>query len=376
MRKDSKAVHSGISVDPSTGAIIPPIHLSTTYERHTDGEYPLGYDYVRSGNPNREQLETCLAELEGGHQAIAYPSGMAATFAVLSALNPGDHVLAPLDAYYGTGELLRGHFSRWGLDCEFIDMTNLDTVQARLRDNTALVWTETPSNPLIAITDLAAVCELAHTNNTLVACDNTWATPLLQRPIEFGVDIVMHSTTKYLAGHSDVMGGAVITAGESELDTRLRELQTIAGLVPAPMDCWLTRRGIYSLAPRMQRHCDNAMALAKALEGHPALERVHYPGLESDPGHELASKQMSAFGGMVSIVVKGGKGAAFQVANGLKLIKRATSLGGPETLIEHRASIEGEHTLSPEGLLRIAVGLEDPADLLADLLTALNSVKT
>lgn len=374
LKKDSQVVHSGWSPEPSTGAIVPAIHLSTTFERGIDGEYPQGYDYVRSGNPNRSQLEHCLTELEGGEQTVTFPSGMAAIFAVLSSLAPGDHVLAPTDAYSGLGTLLRSHFIRWGLDVEFIDMTDLDALEKALRPQTRLVWIESPSNPLLAMTDLKASCALAHQSRALVVCDNTWPTPLGQRPLALGADLVVHSCTKYLAGHSDVMGGAVITRPGCPLAEGLREMQTVAGLVLSPMDCWTIRRGILTLSARMQRHCDNAMAVAQALHDHPALLDCRYPGLAHDPGHALASAQMHLFGGMLSLIVRGGQPHAFQVANGLKMIRRATSLGGPETLIEHRASIEGEHSVAPPGLLRLSIGLEAAEDLIDDLGTALDAL--
>ncbi len=374
MNKDSQVVHSGLQVEPSSGALVPAIHTATTFERAEEGDYPLGHDYSRTSNPNRTQLEVCLAELEGGEQAITYPSGMAAIFAVFSSLTPGDHVLVPNDAYSGLGKVLRSHFMAWGLDVEFIDMARLEELEHHLRPDTRLIWTETPSNPLLVMTDLQATCKLAAEVRALVACDNTFATPLGQRPLELGVDLVMHSCTKYLAGHSDLMGGAVVVRSGCALTPGLRDMQTLAGLVLSPMDCWMIRRGILTLSARMQRHCDNAMAVATALQDHPALIDLHYPGLPSDPGHALASRQMHLFGGMLSMVVQGGQDNAFGVANGLRLIKRATSLGGPETLIEHRASIEGEHSVSPVGLLRLSIGLEDPNDLINDLRQSLDAL--
>ncbi len=355
---------------------MPPIHLSTTFRRADDGTYPGGYEYVRDNNPNRQELEECLAALEGGATAIATPSGMAATHAVFSALEPGDRVVVPRDTYFGTSHLLQTHFTRWGLEVVTADLTDAEGLQDVIRPGTRLVWIETPSNPCIAVTDIVRVVEAARRAGALVACDNTWATPILQRPLELGADVVVHSTTKYMAGHSDTMGGAVVCAREDELSETLRSLQKDAGLVPAPLDCWLVRRGLFTLACRMRNHCDNALELAQALAAHAEVSHVHYPGLPSDPGHAAASRQMDAFGGMLSFIVDGGRARAFDVCARLRLVTAATSLGGPETLIEHRASIEGPATQAPEGLLRLSVGLEDPADLLTDLDQALRSTSS
>jgi cystathionine gamma-synthase len=371
-RFETLAVHAGAAPDPVSGAVRPAIQLSTTFERAPDGSFPSGFAYVRDANPNRQALEAALAALEGGAAAVAFASGMAATAAVFQALAPGDHVIAPLDAYYGTAKLLRDQFARWGLEASFVDMTDLAAVRAALRKNTRLLWTETPSNPTIAITDLRAIAELARSAGALSACDNTWATPYLQRPLALGLDLVMHSTTKYLSGHSDVMGGAVVARETGALAERLRALQSSAGAVPSPFDCWLVLRGIRTLPWRMRAHCSNAAAVAAFLSGHPAVERVHYPGLPADPGHRAAQAQMAAGGGMLSFVVRGGRERAFAVAAALRVFTRATSLGGPESLIEHRASIEGPNTRAPEGLLRVSVGLEHPDDLVADLQQALS----
>lgn len=376
MHFETLAVHAGAAIEDETGAVSPSIHLSTTFERAEDGGFPRGYSYIRDRNPNRVALERALAQLEGaqlegGADAVAFASGMAAIAAVFQCLSPGDHVVAPLDAYYGTPKLLREHFERWGLVVSYVDMTDLSAVEAALRPATRLVWTETPSNPLISICDLAAVAAAARRAGAAVVCDNTWATPCVQRPLELGADLVMHSTTKYLSGHSDAMGGAIVGRAGEPLLGSLRKLQIDAGAVPSPFDSWLILRGIRTLPWRMRAHSENAMAVARALEGHARLERVHYPGLESDPGHEIARRQMQAFGGMLSIVVRGERADAFAVANRLHLFARATSLGGPESLVEHRASIEGEKTRAPEGLLRLSIGLEHPDDLIEDLLQAL-----
>ena len=371
MHFDTLAVHAAAEVDPTTGAVAPAIHPSTTFERAADGSFPSGFNYVRSGNPNRASLESALAALEGGGEAVTFASGTAATNAVLQALAPGDHVIAPLDAYYGTPKLLREHFARWGLEFTFVDMTRPAAVRAALQPNTRLLWAESPSNPLITISDLSSLATLATAAGLVSVCDNTWATPFLQRPLELGFRLAMHSTTKYLGGHGDVMGGAVIGASGDPFIARLRAVQVDAGAVPSPLDCWLVLRGIRSLPCRMRAHCAGAAALAARLARHPRVERVHYPGLSEDPGHALASRQMRLYGGMLSVVVPGGRAAAYEVAGRLQIFTRATSLGGPESLVEHRASIEGPATRAPEGLLRLSVGLEHPDDLIADFERAL-----
>jgi cystathionine gamma-synthase len=372
MRFETLAVHAGGEPDAQTGAVMPAIHVSTTFERAPDGTFPSGFAYIREANPNRQALEAAMAQLEGGVAAVAFASGMAATAAVFQSLAPGDHVVVPLDAYFGTGTLLREHLQPWGLLVSFVDMTDLAAVKAALRPITRLVWTETPSNPTIAITDLKAVAALAHAAGALVASDNTWATPFLQQPLSLGADVVMHSTTKYLAGHSDAMGGVLVTREAGPLQERLRAMQAHGGAVPSPFDSWLVLRGIRTLPWRMRAHCSNAAAVAAFLARHPRVERVHYPGLPEDPGYAIASAQMSAPGGMLSFVVPGGREGAFGVAARLQIFTRATSLGGPESLVEHRASIEGAGTRAPEGLLRLSIGLEHPDDLIADLRQALD----
>jgi cystathionine gamma-synthase len=371
MRFETLAVHAGTDVDAATGAVTPPIHLSTTFERAADGSFPGGFSYTRSGNPNRRSLEACLASLEGGAAAAAFASGQAATFAILQGLRPGDHVIAPLDAYYGTIDLLLDHFGAWGLEATLVDMTDTAAIARALRSRTRLVWVETPSNPTMRMTDIAAVVEVAHAAGARVACDNTWATPLLQRPFDMGVDLVMHATTKYLGGHSDILGGAVVAREADESFARIQAVQASAGAVPSPFECWLVMRGIRTLPYRMRAHSANALALARFLAEHPRVERVHYPGLEDDPGFALASTQMTLPGGMLSFLVEGGREAALAVAARMRLFTRATSLGGPESLIEHRASIEGPRTRAPENLLRISAGLEHPDDLVDDLRQAL-----
>lgn len=371
LKFETLAVHTAAEPDRVSGAVSPAIQLSTTFERGTDGSFPTGFGYIRDGNPNRNALEAAMATLEGGQAAIAFASGMAATMAVFQCLAPGDHIVAPLDAYFGTGKLLAEHFGRWGLEASFVDMTQPAAVRSALRPTTRLIWTETPSNPNIETTDLRAIAAIAASAGVLSACDNTWATPFLQRPLALGFDLVMHSTTKYLSGHCDAMGGMLVAREAGSLAERLRAIQAAGGAVPSPFDCWLVLRGIRTLPWRMRAHCANALAVATFLAGHPRVERVHYPGLPTDPGYATASAQMAAAGGMLSVVVSGGREAAFDAAARLRLFVRATSLGGTESLVEHRASIEGPKTRAAEGLLRMSIGLEHPDDLIDDLRQAL-----
>lgn len=372
MRIETLAVHAGHAVDPATGAVTPPIHLSSTFERAPDGGYPSGHVYTRTSNPNRAAIEQALVQLEGGAAAIAYGSGSAATLAVFQALAPGDHVLAPTDAYYGTLRQLREIFAPWGLEADVVDMTDLDAVRRALRPTTKIVWVETPSNPLVRVVDIARLAELAHSVGARCVVDNTWATPVLQRPLHQGADVVMHSTTKYLGGHSDLLGGMLVSGANDEFVERLLLLQKLGGAVPSPFDCWLLLRGIRTLPWRMRAHCDNAGRIARYLDAHPKVEAVHYPGLESHPEHEIARRQMSGFGGMLSVQIRGGRDAALELTRRLTLFTRATSLGGTESLIEHRASVEGPDTLAPDNLLRVSVGLEHPDDLIEDLEQALS----
>ena len=370
MKIETLAVHAGQGIDSATGAVSAPIYLSTTFERDVEGSYPRGFMYTRNNNPNREALEHGVSVLEGGEAAAAFGSGTAAAMALFQALAPGDHVLAHVDAYYGTSRLLREIFLRWGLQADFIDMSNLDEVKNALRLQTKLAWAETPSNPLLKIVDLAAVAEIVHGAGALCVCDNTWA-PVLQRPFELGADFILHSTTKYFGGHCDVAGGIVVTRKNGEFFQRVRTIQYSGGAVPSPFDCWLILRGMRTSPWRMRAHSENAMKIAEFLAQHRKVARVHYPGLRSHPGHEIARRQMSMFGGMLSFQVNGGGEAAMSVAAKTKIFIRATSLGGVESLIEHRASIEGAGTTSPEGLLRLSIGLENADDLIEDLDQAL-----
>jgi cystathionine gamma-synthase len=370
MKIETLAVHAGQQIDSATGAVSPPIHLSTTFERDVDGAYSRGFMYTRNNNPNRQALEEGISAIEGGAAAAAFASGSGATMSILQSLAPGDHVLAHVDAYYGTTRLLREIFVRWGLKADFVDMSDLAAVKKALRPNTKLAWMETPSNPLLKIVDLAAIAKIAHDAGALCVCDNTWA-PVLQRPFDLGADFVMHSTTKYFGGHCDVLGGVVVAKTDTDLFQRIKNIQYEGGAVPSPFDCWLILRGMRTLPWRMRAHSGNAAKIAQSLSKHRNVERVHYPGLATHPGHDIAKKQMSMFGGMLSLEVKGGRDAAMKVANRTKIFTRATSLGGVESLVEHRASIEGPGTQSPEGLLRLSIGLENADDLIEDLNQAL-----
>jgi cystathionine gamma-synthase len=373
MKIETRAVHAGRHIDPATGAVTPPIHLSTTFERSPEGGYPLGYSYSRDDNPNRRALEECLADLEGGKEALAFSSGLAVATALVQGLEPGDHILAPDDVYWGFRKVVGSVFERWPIKASYVDMTDLDAVEAALRPNTRLIWVETPSNPLLKITDLEAIAGLARASgpHVMTVCDGTFATPVLQRPLEFGIDLVTHSTTKYIGGHSDVIGGALIARHPSYLFERARLGQKYGGAVPSPFDCWLTLRGIDTLPYRVRAQAENGMRVARFLQRHLAVEAVHYPGLEEHPGHRVAARQMAAFGGMLSFQVQGGPETAMAVAARCRLFIRATSLGGAHSLIEHRASVEGPGTKTPQNLLRLSIGLEHADDLIADLDQAL-----
>ena len=370
MKIETIAVHAGHAVDPATGAVAAPIYLSTTFERDIEGTYSRGFMYSRNDNPNRKTLERGVSMLEGGEAAAAFASGMGATMSILQALSPGDHVLAHVDAYYGTSRLIREIFMRWGLQVDFVEMSDLAAVKKAVRPNTKLAWAETPSNPLLKVVDLAAPAEIIHDAGAIFVCDNTWA-PVLQRPFDVGADLILYSTTKYFGGHCDVLGGIVVAKEDSEFFKRIRSIQYEGGAVPSPFDCWLILRGMRTLPWRMRAHSEIAMKVAEFLEGHPKVTRVHYPGLQSHSGHKIAAKQMAMFGGMLSFEVKDGYQAAMSVAAKTKIFIRATSLGGVESLIEHRASIEGPGTTSPEGLLRVSIGLENADDLIEDLDQAL-----
>ena len=370
-RIETLAVHAGGEPDETTGAVVPPIHLATTFRHGPAGERVAGYEYQRESNPTQDRLETALAALENGAAALCFGSGMAAMAGLLESLPAGSHVLIPTDCYTGLRALSAEFLPERGIHASAVDMADLDAVQAALRPETRLVWAETPSNPQLRVSDIAALAAMAHGHGALLACDNTFATPVLQRPLELGADVVMHSTTKYLGGHSDVMGGALVFARRDDLYGRVFHRRHVTGGILAPFSAWLILRGCRSLPARMAWHCANARALAEMLATHPAVEAVHYPGLASHPGHAVAARQMRDAGGMLSFRLRGGRDAALAVAGALELAINATSLGGPETLVEHRASIEGANAVSPANLLRVSVGLEHREDLLADFCQAL-----
>lgn len=371
---DTLAVHAGQEIEPITGALTSPIHLSTTFERDPDGEYSRGFVYIRNENPNRNSLEAALAELEGGVGAVTFGSGMAAATALLLSLSPGDEVILPDDSYFQIRAILDEIFTGWGLKGRIVDMSDPGRVAETLTEKTKLVWLESPSNPLLKIVDLKRLAEMAKGVGALTVCDSTWATPILQQPLSLGVDIVVHSTTKYLAGHHDVLGGALIYGEKTEDYDRMRLVQKLTGGVPSPFDCWLTLRGIQTLPTRVRAQTENAVKVAAFLHDHPQVEEVYYPGLADHPGHELAASQMSGMGAMLSFLVRGGEEQAFKVTAGVGLITRATSLGGTHTLIEHRASLEGDDSPTPKNLLRLSVGLEKAEALIEDLDKALSKV--
>lgn len=374
MKIETRAVHAGRAPERGTRDVTPAIHQSTTFQKADDGSLPGGYLYGRPNNPNRESLEAAIASLEEGTSALAFSSGSAATLAVFHSLAPGDHVIAPEDAYYGTAVLLKTHLSAWGLQSTLVDMRDLKAIQRAVTPKTKLIWTETPSNPLLNVTDLRGVATIAKKAGALLACDNTWATPLLQQPLKLGADVVMHSVTKYLSGHSDVLAGALVFREAGRFFEKARVLQHEGGSVPSPFECWLSLRGLQTFPYRVRAHCENAQRVAEFLAKQKKIEAVHYPGLKSHPGHKIAAGQMSSFGGMMSIEVKGGQREAFKLCAAVKLFTHATSLGGPHSLIEHRASVEGAATKSPPNLLRLSIGLEHADDLIEDLEQALKKI--
>jgi cystathionine gamma-synthase len=370
---ETRAIHGGQPPDPSTGAVITPIYQTSTFAQSSVGEH-RGYDYSRSGNPTRTALEDCLAGLEGAAHGSAFASGLAAEDAILRLLDPGDHVLIGNDFYGGTYRLLSQVHTRVGIGCTPVALTEADLLAA-WQPNTRMVWVETPSNPLLRIADIAALAELAHGRDALLVVDNTFATPYLQRPLARGADVVIHSTTKYLGGHSDVVGGFVATSDDGVAE-RIAFLQNATGAVPGPFDCFLVLRGIKTLAVRMDRHCDNATQVAEMLAAHPLVERVYYPGLAGHGGHDTAKEQMRRFGGMVSFTVRGGESQALAVARSTSVFTLAESLGAVESLIEHparmtHATLAGSSLAIDPALLRLSVGIENIDDLVADLRAAL-----
>lgn len=371
MKPETIAIHAGHQNDPATGAVIAPIHLSTTFERQPDGEYPHGFVYSRNANPNRMILEESISAIEGGVAAAAFASGSVAMMTVLQALRPGNHVIAPEDLYYGSRKVLTEIFVPWGLEVSFVDLTNVTAVANAIQPNSKLIIVESPSNPMIKVADIQTLADLAHQNNAKLLCDNTIPSPIGQRPFALGADMIVHATTKYLSGHSDVIGGILVTRAEDGLFERIRMIQTVGGAVPSPFDCWLAHRGLQTLPYRMRAQTNNAMLIAQFLDSHPAIETVLYPGLLSHPQHELAARQMILSGALMSVLVKGDEAAAMQVAANVNLFTRATSFGGTHSLIEHRASIEHPETTTPRNLLRLSIGLENVEDLIADLQQAL-----
>lgn len=371
---ETRAIHAGQDPDPATGAIITPIYQTSTFVQQAVGEHQ-GYDYARTANPTRQALQEALASLEGGAWGLAYASGMAATQNVHYLLNPGDHILLTDDAYGGTHRFISKVWSRYGIDYTLVDMTDLDNVRSALRTNTRLVWAETPSNPYLKVIDIAGISGILKDHPAMFMVDNTFASPYLQNPLALGADLVLHSTTKYVGGHSDTVGGAVIGNDPDVFDT-LKFHQNAAGAVPGPFDVWLSLRGIKTLAVRMERHSENAQAVAEFLAGHPAVERVFYPGLADHPGHDVAKRQMRGFSGMVSFTVKGDVNTALEVARGTRIFQLAESLGGVESLIEHpgqmtHASVAGTGAEVEDTLIRLSVGIENRDDLLNDLEQAL-----
>jgi cystathionine gamma-lyase len=376
----TRVIHGGQHPDPLTGAVMPPIYATSTYVQSSPGVHQ-GYDYARTRNPTRDALQAALANLEGGGAAFAFASGMAATATLLELLDAGSHIVAMHDLYGGSYRLLENVRQRSaGLGVAFVDLSKPQALEAAIRPNTRLVWVETPTNPLLKLVDLSALARMAHQKGLLAVCDNTFATPFIQRPLEHGFDVVMHSTTKYLNGHSDALGGAAILRAGSDLEERLAYLQNAVGAVPGPFDSFLTLRGIKTLALRMERHCANALSIAQFLEQHPQVERVYYPGLPSHPQHALARAQMrGGFGGIVTAVLRGGLEHARRTLERCRLFALAESLGGVESLIEHPAIMT--HSSLPaavreslgigEGLIRLSVGVEDVEDLIAELRQAL-----
>lgn len=372
----TKAIHAGYRPDPATGAVNVPIYASSTFAQDGVGGLRGGFEYARTGNPTRAALEAVLAAVEEGRFGRAFSAGMAATDCALRAvLRPGDHIVIPDDAYGGTFRLIDKVFREWGVHHTPVHLPDLAAVRAAITANTRMIWVETPTNPLLSIADITAISEIGHAAGATVLVDNTFASPALQQPLTLGADIVLHSTTKYIGGHSDVVGGALVTNSE-ELDAKFAFLQNGAGAVPGPFDAYLTMRGLKTLELRMHRHCDNAAQVAAFLAGHPAVSQVLYPGLATHPGHAVAARQMRGFGGMVSVRMHGGADAARKLCSRTEIFILAESLGGVESLIEHpgamtHASTAGSQLEVPDDLVRLSVGIEDPVDLLADLREAL-----
>lgn len=375
---ETAAVHAGRAIDAATGALVLPIHLSTTYEREPDGTYPRGYAYTTFNNPNRAWLEDAITELEGGAAAVSTSSGMGAIASILSALKPSERVIVSYDLFQGTARLVNDQLRQWGIEADVVDTTQIDQIQAAIRPETRMIWIDTPSNPLMRVTDIARVVEIARGRGIYVVVDSTFATFVLQRPLDLGADVAVYAATKYIGGHNDVVSGLAVFREKEHLYTRARAFQINVGVTPSPFDCWLVHRGLQTLPYRMHAHSQNALAVARFLEGHLRVEQVYYPGLASNDGWAVAQHQMPfGCGGMLSVSIKGGREAALSTAARVKLFRRAASLGGVESLIEHRASSpiqtsgQGTGFRLPDDLLRLSVGIEHREDLIRDLEQAL-----
>lgn len=375
LKDRTRAIQASLGHDIKSNPVSNSITLSSIFIRNKDGSYEGDFGYSRASNPNRKILERAIAELEYGEEAIAFASGMAAITAVFQTLKPGDHCIIPDDVYFNVTLLQEDLLSDWGWEFTRVDASDPANIQKAIQPNTRLIWLESPSNPLLKITDIRAVCELVNDKEILVAVDNTWPSPVLMNPLELGADISVHSTTKYFGGHSDVLGGCVVLKQKGALAEKIRNIQIICGAVPAPFDCWLVTRGIQTLPLRMRAQTENAQKLSEFLSAHPAIEDVFYPGLNSHPGHEVAKKQMNnGFGAMISVLIKKGEQAAKDIVHRLELFTPASSLGGVESLVEHRRSVEGDRSTAPANLVRISVGIEDSEDLINDWKQALDSL--
>lgn len=370
-RIETLAARAGSAPDPASGALAAPLQLATTFAHTPDGQLPHGYLYQRYDNPTQQQAEQVLATLDGAARALLFPTGMAAGASALQTLPSGSHVLLCDDSYFSFRALAQTQFPRWGLTCTLVDFTDLDAVRAALRPQTRLLWAETPSNPLLKVCDIMALAQIAHESDARLLVDGTFASPVLQQPLALGADIVLHSATKYLGGHGDVMGGVLAFRDHDGQAEACHGLRLLAGATASPFAAWMILRGVRTLPARMAWHCRSAMAVAQALQAHPRVSAVHYPGLPTHPQHAIAAAQMRDYGGMLSFEVEGGEAAALAVAGRLRLFTNATSLGSTESLVEHRASIEGPASPTPRSLLRLSVGLEHVDDLVDDLRQAL-----
>ena len=367
LKFETRALQSTKNIINEVHAISLPIYLSSTFKRNKEGKYEDGYKYSRNDNPNRRTLERSISTLENGTTGFAFGSGMAAISTVFQSLKTGDHVILPDDVYFNLKLLLKDIFNRWGLSCSFVDMSNIEAISRLLNQQTRLIWIESPSNPQLKISDIRGICELANAHQILVAVDNTWPTPVLQNPLDLGADIVVHSSTKYLGGHSDVLGGCIVLKESGSLAHRIQSIQVQMGAIPSPFDCWLISRGIQTLHLRISKQSDNAQKLAEWLNGQQRVNRVLYPGLKDHPHHAIARQQMrGGFGGMLSLLIDGNEIQTRAVANKLQLFTQATSLGGIESLVEHRKSVEGSESQTPSNLLRLSLGIEHIEDLIFD----------